>query len=63
MAKKQKNALTAAAIVFGIVALFHLIRLVKGTAVIINGYSAPMELSVLALVVAGYLSYYCWTAR
>ncbi|MEK9178200.1 MAG: hypothetical protein AAB801_00290 [Patescibacteria group bacterium] len=44
-------------IIFGVVAFFHLLRLVLGWSVNIGPYNIPMWASYLGVVVAGYLSY------
>ena len=44
-------------VIFGVVALFHLLRLVLGWGVNIGPYNIPVWASLFGLVVAGYLSY------
>ena len=62
MAKKNKhNALHyTAATVFGIVAILHLLRLIYGWQLVIGTWSAPMWLSVAALLLAGTLAVLLW---
>ncbi len=49
----SKNfALKVAGIIFGIVALAHLLRVLFHFDIIISGYSIPMNLSIVALIVA-----------
>ena len=52
------------AVIFAIVALAHLARILAGWEVSIGGWDAPMWVSWLAVVVAGFLSWAgCKTAR
>ena len=44
-------------VIFGLVAFFHLLRLVLGWTVVIGPYNIPVWASLFGLVVAGYLSY------
>ena len=46
-----------AGIVFGLVALAHVLRIVLGWSVVIQDFSVPMWPSGLAVVVFGYLAY------
>ena len=52
----QKKYLLIVGTVFSIVAILHLLRLVFGWEVIIEGRLVPLWLSVI-FVVAGYLAY------
>jgi hypothetical protein len=47
-----------AAVIFGIVALVHLLRIVMGWSVIIGTWEVPMWVSWVGFVVAGELGYY-----
>jgi len=49
-----------AVVVFGLVALVHLLRLVYGWEATINGAAVPMWASILALVVSGGLAVVLW---
>ena len=53
----QKTFTIIAGAVFGIVALFHVLRIFFGWPAVIGGWTAPMWLSWIGLVVAGGLSY------
>ncbi|KKS80013.1 MAG: hypothetical protein UV54_C0019G0003 [Candidatus Beckwithbacteria bacterium GW2011_GWA2_43_10] len=44
-------------VIFGIVALLHLLRLILGWSVNVGPYNIPMWVSYFGLVVAAYLSY------
>ena len=46
-----------AGIVFLLVAAAHLLRIIFGTPVVVQGVSIPMWASAIALVVTGFLSY------
>ena len=46
--------------IFGLVALVHLLRLILGWEVIIEGQAVPMYVSVIGLVVAGGLALLLW---
>jgi hypothetical protein len=54
----RRAYLLAAAIVFSLVALLHLARIVFGWSAVIGGWSVPMWLSWVALVVSGALAYF-----
>jgi hypothetical protein len=53
-----KQYLTAAAAIFAIVALAHLVRAVMNWPIVIAGWIVPMWLSWLGFVIAGGLSYF-----
>jgi hypothetical protein len=54
----RRAYLLATAIVFSLVALLHLTRIVFGWSAVIGGWSVPMWLSWIALVVTGALAYF-----
>ena len=45
------------AVIFGIIAVLHALRILLGWDAAIGGWAVPMWLSWLALIIAGYLSY------
>ena len=49
--------------VFALVALLQALRLYMGWPVVIGGWSAPMWISWIAIVVAGGLSYFALTLK
>ena len=55
---KQKTFLLVTAIIFSLVALFHVARVVFGWAAVIGGWSVPMWLSWIAVAVAAALAYF-----
>ena len=54
----QRVYLLATTIIFSLVALLHLARIVFGWSAVIGGWSVPMWLSWIALVVTGALAYF-----
>jgi hypothetical protein len=54
----EKTFVAIAAVIFGIVALLHLLRLVMGWSIVIENWTVPMWFSWIGLVVAGALSYF-----
>jgi len=54
---KNKNLFLVSSIVFGSVSFLHLLRLVNGWTFQVASWNAPMWLSWVAFVFAGYLSY------
>ena len=55
MNQKLYNSLTG--IVFLVVAIIHLLRLVKGWPMTVNAFSVPVMVSWVGLIIAGFLSY------
>jgi len=49
--------------VFALVALLQALRIYMGWSVVIDGWSAPMWVSWIAIVVAGGLSYFASTLK
>ncbi|MBI2147719.1 hypothetical protein HYU19_04545 [Candidatus Woesearchaeota archaeon] len=58
-----RSALTAASIIFGIIALVHAYRVVQGFPVLVDGFAIPVGFSAVLVVVAGALSFLCCAAR
>ena len=54
---QQKNYLLVTAVIFLIIAVLHLLRIVLGWHAEIGGWTVPMWLSWIAVLVAGFLSY------
>lgn len=59
----KNKALFISGIIFAIVAIAHLLRFLFKMEVVIGGYIVPMELSLVAFVVAGLLSIWMFIAR
>lgn len=53
----------AAATILSLAALGHLIRVVLGRDLVIGAWAAPVWLSVVALIVAGYLGVQLWMRK
>ena len=56
----KNKSLMLATVIFGIVALLHLLRAVLGWDLRIAGWHVPVWLSYTAVVVAGYLSWHMY---
>jgi hypothetical protein len=56
----MKPFTTIAAIVFALVALLHVVRLVQGWVVAVDGVTIPMWVSPLGIVIAGGLAFLLW---
>jgi phosphoglycerol transferase MdoB-like AlkP superfamily enzyme len=54
----RRTYLLVSAAIFSLVALLHLARVVFGWSAVIGGWSVPMWLSWVALIVAGALAYF-----
>jgi hypothetical protein len=54
----QKTFALLTGIIFALVALLHLLRIYMGWSAVIGGWTVPMWVSWLALVVAGGLAYF-----
>ena len=53
----QRTFTVTASAIFGIVALLHVLRIFFGWPAVIGGWTVPMWLSWIGLIVAGGLSY------
>ena len=53
----QRTYTVTAAVVFLLITLGHLLRVVSGGTLVIEGIAVPMWASVLAAAVMGYLAY------
>jgi hypothetical protein len=53
----QRTFSLIAGLIFLVVAFAHLLRLFLRWSVILNGWTVPMWVSLLALVVAGFLAF------
>lgn len=54
---KQKTYLLIVAIIFSIVAMVHLLRIIFEWTFIIENWAAPLWLSILPVILLGYLAY------
>jgi hypothetical protein len=58
LAVDQRTYNVVASVIFALVALLHLLRIYMGWPIAIGGWTAPMWVSWIGLVVAGGLSYF-----
>jgi hypothetical protein len=56
----MKPAMTIAIAIFTAVAVLHILRMLYGWEVVINGMSVPMWVSVLGAIIAGGLAFALW---
>jgi hypothetical protein len=54
----EKTFSTLAAAIFGVVAVLHLVRILIGWSIVVDGWTVPMWVSWVGLIIAGALSYY-----
>jgi hypothetical protein len=54
------TGLRVASVLFAIFALGHIIRLIKNLHVMVGAATIPMWVSVVALIVAGFLCIWLW---
>ncbi len=59
---KSKQIARISATVFAIIVVLHLIRSVLGWPAIIANLKIPISVSLIAVIIAGYLSYENWKA-
>lgn len=59
----QKTFCLISGIIFLIVAVVHALRLVYGWQVIIGDWAMPTSISIIGLVVAGYLAFAAFRLR
>ena len=58
----KNQTLKLAAIIFGIVALVHLLRSIFSWQLIIGNFNVPLYFSYVVVIVAGYLSWNLYNA-
>lgn len=56
----KKTALRVAGTIFGVVALIHLLRLVTGVPVLINGWLLPVWVNWMGLFATTFLCIWLW---
>jgi len=57
----RKSYFLVTAIVFSVVGLLHLLRIVVGWEAVVGGWSIPMWLSWVAMIVTAVLAYHGFT--
>ena len=55
-----RTGLRAASVIFGILAVAHIVRLINQTQVTLGSYTIPIGLSWIALIVAAILCIWMW---
>ncbi len=55
-----KQYFQASGLIFTVICLVHAARVVQGWALSIGTWDAPMTLSYVAIVLAGFLAYSAW---
>lgn len=60
---KRKGVHRVAAVIFGVIALLHLLRLVYRVPVVAGSWSVPLWPSAVALVVAGVFAGLLWRGK
>jgi len=63
MSNNKDKMLKISAIIFSLISVGHLLRLVFGLEAAIGGFNIPKYLSILALIIFGFLSYFSFKAR
>ena len=59
----MKNYIAISGSIFAIVAFAHLIRIVDGWEVVVNGQTVPMQISYLAFIATGMLAIWAFRAK
>ena len=56
----KNSAIRISGTIFGVVALFHLLRLVTGVPILINGWLLPIWVNWMGLIATGFLCAWLW---
>ncbi|HIL02920.1 MAG TPA: hypothetical protein EYG05_00420 [Candidatus Thioglobus autotrophicus] len=59
----MKNYIAISGSIFAIVAFAHLIRIIDGWEVVVNGQAVPMTISYMAFVATGLLAVWAFRAK
>jgi hypothetical protein len=59
----MKNYIAISGSIFDIVAFAHLLRIIDGWEVIVNGQAVPMTISYMAFVATGLLAVWAFRAK
>ncbi|HBW06188.1 MAG TPA: hypothetical protein EYO69_02930 [Candidatus Thioglobus sp.] len=59
----MKNYIAISGSIFAIVAFAHLLRIIDGWEVIVNGQAVPMTISYMAFVATGLLAVWAFRAK
>ena len=60
---EQNKSLKVASVIFGIIALFQLLRFILGWNVKIENFEIPLWFSIVGVVIMGFLSYLMYTSK
>lgn len=56
----KNQSLILSAVIFGIIAILHLLRVIFGWQASIAGINVPLYISYIAIVIAGYLTWHMY---
>jgi hypothetical protein len=59
----MKNYIAISGSIFAIVAFAHLLRIIDGWEVVVNGQAVPMTISYIAFVATGLLAVWAFRAK
>jgi hypothetical protein len=59
----MKNYIAISGSIFAIVAFAHLLRIIDGWEVVVNGQAVPMTISYMAFVATGLLAVWAFRAK
>ena len=59
----MKNYIAISGSIFAIVAFAHLLRIIDGWEVVVNGQAVPMTISYMAFVATGLLAIWAFRAK
>ena len=59
----MKNYMAISGSIFAIVAFAHLLRIIDGWEVVVNGQAVPMTISYMAFVATGLLAVWAFRAK
>jgi hypothetical protein len=59
----MKNYIAISGSIFAIVAFAHLLRIIDGWEVIVNGQAVPMTISYMAFIATGLLAIWAFRAK
>jgi len=59
----MKNYIAISGSIFAIVAFAHLLRIIDGWEIIVNGQAVPMTISYMAFVATGLLAVWAFRAK
>lgn len=59
-AMTQRTYNQISGILFGLIAVLHLVRLIQGWPAVIGAWTMPLWLSAIAVIIAGFLAWSAW---